>query len=31
MFKEPKNEQDKYRVGIIVALDNNIGSVTTNG
>lgn len=24
MFEEPKNEQDKYRVGIIVALDNNI-------
>ena len=24
MFEEPKNEQEKYRVGIIVALDNNI-------
>lgn len=24
MFKEPKNELEKYRVGMIVALDNNI-------
>lgn len=24
MFKEPKSRQEKYRVGIIIALDNNI-------
>lgn len=24
MFEEPKNELEKYRVGMIVALDNNI-------